>query len=147
MDGLLGFGGIVRRIDPTYVDDFWTKPGYLGTEQSPLGDVVRAALADVGDTPDNRWDIALRTYYRHQVPAASDGYYGFDQLSNPNGAPEVPAAADAGRTAGVRQRERRRGIQRSDQRKDDQIDDLLRRRRPALARRLVRRSALQSGTG
>ena len=72
------------------MDDFWTKPGYLGTEQSPLGDVVRAALAEVGDTPDNRWDIALRTYYRHQVPPASDGYYGFDQFRNPDGTPRYP---------------------------------------------------------
>ena len=89
-DGLLGFGAVVRRIDPTYADDFWTKPGYLGTEQSPLGDLVRAALTEVGDTPDNRWDIALRTYYRHQVPPASDGYYGFDQFRNPDGTPRYP---------------------------------------------------------
>jgi len=89
-DGLLGFGAIVRSIDPTYADDFWTKPGYLGTEQSPLGDVVRAALAKVGDTPDNRWDIAIRSYYRHQVPPAGEGYYGFDQFRNPDGTPRYP---------------------------------------------------------
>jgi hypothetical protein len=89
-DGLLGFGAIVRAIDPTYVNDFWSKPGYLGTEQSPLGDVVRAALAKVGDTPDNRWDIAIRSYYRHQVPAASDQYYGFDQFRNEDGTPRYP---------------------------------------------------------
>ncbi len=45
-DGLLGFGSVVRSIDPTYADDFWTKPGYLGTEQSALGDLVRAAKVD-----------------------------------------------------------------------------------------------------
>jgi hypothetical protein len=45
-DGLLGFGSVVRAIDPTYADDFWTKPGYLGTEQSALGDLVRAAKVD-----------------------------------------------------------------------------------------------------
>ncbi len=145
-DGLLGFGGVVRRIDPTYVDDFWTKPGYLGTEQSPLGDVVRAALAEVGDTPDNRWDIALRTYYRHQVPPASDGYYGFDQFRNPDGTPRYPAAVAAGRTAGVRQRQRRCRVRRSDQREDDRGRQPVRRRRLALARRLVRR-ARQGGTG
>ncbi|MEU0649571.1 hypothetical protein [Streptomyces umbrinus] len=32
--GLLGFAGVVRAMDPTYMDDFWSKPGYLGTEQS-----------------------------------------------------------------------------------------------------------------
>src|SRR4029450_7262084 len=41
-DGLLGFGAIVRSIDPTYADDFWTKPGYLGTEQAPHGGAGRA---------------------------------------------------------------------------------------------------------
>jgi hypothetical protein len=89
-DGLLGFGGVVRSIDPTYADDFWTKPGYLGTEHSPLGDVVRKALAKVGNTPDNRWDIAIRSYYRHQVPPLSDGFYGFDQFRNPDGTPKYP---------------------------------------------------------
>jgi hypothetical protein len=45
-DGLLGFGSVIRGIDPTYVDDFWSKPGYLGTEQSALGVLVRAAKVD-----------------------------------------------------------------------------------------------------
>jgi hypothetical protein len=41
--GLLGYGAMVRGQDPTYADDFWGKPGYLGTERSPLGDLFRAA--------------------------------------------------------------------------------------------------------
>ncbi|WP_338533662.1 Tat pathway signal sequence domain protein [Paenibacillus peoriae] len=41
--GLLGFASAVRDIDPTYADDFWSKPGYLGTEQSALGNLFRAA--------------------------------------------------------------------------------------------------------
>lgn len=40
--GLLGFRAQVEQIDPTYADDFWSKPGYLGTEQSALGDFIRA---------------------------------------------------------------------------------------------------------
>ncbi|NUU24992.1 MAG: PKD domain-containing protein [Streptomycetaceae bacterium] len=44
--GLLGFGSVVRTMDPTYADDCWTQPGYLGTERSPLGDVFRAARID-----------------------------------------------------------------------------------------------------
>jgi hypothetical protein len=44
--GLLGFAHSVKDIDPTYADDFWSKPGYLGTEQSPLGNLVRAAKVD-----------------------------------------------------------------------------------------------------
>ncbi|MCO5954435.1 PKD domain-containing protein [Microbacterium yannicii] len=85
-DGLLGFGSVVQAIDPSYADDFWSKPGYLGTEQSPLGDEVRAALAAGGD----RWDIALRSYYRHQLPPADSGYYGFDQFRDAAGSPLYP---------------------------------------------------------
>lgn len=44
--GLLSFGETVRGIDPTYADDFWSKPGYLGTEKSALGDLVRKAKVD-----------------------------------------------------------------------------------------------------
>jgi hypothetical protein len=47
-------------------------------------------LAEAGDTVDNRWDIAIRSYYRHQVPPATDGYYGFDQFRNPDGTPRYP---------------------------------------------------------
>lgn len=41
--GLMGFRDTVKGMDPTYAEDFWTKPGYLGTEQSALGDIFRAA--------------------------------------------------------------------------------------------------------
>lgn len=43
---LTGIGGIARSMDPTYADDFWNAPGYLGTEKSGLGDLFRAALVD-----------------------------------------------------------------------------------------------------
>ncbi|MGH7857343.1 MAG: hypothetical protein ACREQY_08430, partial [Candidatus Binatia bacterium] len=33
----------VPKLDPTYVDEFWSLPGYLGTEQSPAGDHIREA--------------------------------------------------------------------------------------------------------
>lgn len=36
-------GEYVPIADPTYTDDFWTKPGYLGTERSSAGTAVRAA--------------------------------------------------------------------------------------------------------
>nr|WP_255374639.1 PKD domain-containing protein [Cohnella sp. OV330] len=45
-DGLLGFASAVKGIDPTYVDDFWSKPGYLGTEQSALGKLFQDAKID-----------------------------------------------------------------------------------------------------
>jgi hypothetical protein len=92
-DAPVAFEGNIRQIDPSYVTDFWTKPGYLGTEQSPLGDFVRAALASRGDTVDNRWNIALRVYYRYQVPAATDGYVGWDQFRNAAGTPKYPQRA------------------------------------------------------
>ncbi|KAG7120676.1 hypothetical protein HYQ44_020201 [Verticillium longisporum] len=35
------FSDGVASHDPTYAQDFWTAPGYLGTEQSELGDLIR----------------------------------------------------------------------------------------------------------
>ena len=86
-DGLLGFGGTVRAIDPTYVNDFWTKPGYVGTEQSALGDLFRAARVP-GDV-NNDWNLALLTYHRHQVPKRP-GFYAFDQFRDASGQPLYP---------------------------------------------------------
>lgn len=45
-DGLLGFATQLKELDPTYLDDFWSQPGYLGTEKSALGDRIRAARID-----------------------------------------------------------------------------------------------------
>ncbi|KAH6988578.1 hypothetical protein EDB80DRAFT_865564 [Ilyonectria destructans] len=41
---------IVKQRDPTYVNDFWSKPGYLGTEQSAIGDLFRNTLVDFNVT-------------------------------------------------------------------------------------------------
>lgn len=42
--GALGLvGAYVPLMDPAYAEDFWTKPGYLGTDPTPAGDSVRAA--------------------------------------------------------------------------------------------------------
>jgi hypothetical protein len=76
--------------DPTYVDDFWNADGYLGTEDSPLGARVRAELAEMGDTLGHRWNIAKRFAYRYQMPAAEEGWIGFDQFRNPDGTPIFP---------------------------------------------------------
>ncbi len=76
--------------DPTYVEDFWNADGYLGTEQSPLGDRVRAELIEMGDTIGHRWNIANRFYYRYQVPAQTEGWVGLDQFRNPDGTPLYP---------------------------------------------------------
>lgn len=79
--------------DPTYVEDFWNTAGYLGTEQSPLGDAVRAKLAERGDTLANRWDIANRFIYRYQLPPAADGWIGLDQFRAADGSPLYPQRA------------------------------------------------------
>ncbi|KAF6800306.1 pkd domain containing protein [Colletotrichum sojae] len=165
---------IIRVMDPTYADDFWTKPGYLGTEQSSLGDIFRDAMVNFEATlkevvqdgvgipvsmllettknplpstvcgkefydfeilardssilgvlvgkldpitkiatidssrnnhdicslarsltkgtkirVDNKWSLAMRAYYRYQVPDGP-GYYGFDQLRQADGSPKFP---------------------------------------------------------
>ncbi|WP_028609700.1 PKD domain-containing protein [Paenibacillus harenae] len=49
-DGLLGFLTALCGIDPTYVEDFWNKPGYLGTEQSALGELFRSSKVDTAST-------------------------------------------------------------------------------------------------
>ena len=99
-DGLLGFGPIIKMVDSGYVDAFWNSPGYLGSEDSPLGDVVRSALADAGHAPADCtgggaapsacWDIALPVYYRYQLPPASAGYVGFDQFRAADGTALYP---------------------------------------------------------
>lgn len=38
---LRGFWTVIRNFDATYSDDFWSKPGYLGTENSDLGNYLR----------------------------------------------------------------------------------------------------------
>lgn len=43
---LLGFGSIVKEMDPRYADDFWSLPGYLGTEESDIGNRFRSAKID-----------------------------------------------------------------------------------------------------
>ncbi|WP_262402957.1 PKD domain-containing protein [Actinomadura sp. CNU-125] len=83
-DGLLGFAGAVKAMDPTYADDFWTEPGYLGTERSPLGDLFRAARAD-----HDPWSLALLAYHRHQVPTRP-GFDAWDQFRDEHGRPIYP---------------------------------------------------------
>lgn len=79
--------------DPTYVDDFWNAPGYLGTEASPLGERVRAELAEMGETIGHRWNIAKRFAYRYQLPADGTGWIALDQFRNPDGTPIYPQRA------------------------------------------------------
>lgn len=83
-DRLLGFADTVLAMDPGYVADFWSQPGYLGTEASALGQMFRDAR-----TPENETELALLSYHRHQVPSRP-GFYAFDQFRGPDGAPIYP---------------------------------------------------------
>ncbi|NQX12162.1 Tat pathway signal sequence domain protein [Microbacteriaceae bacterium VKM Ac-2855] len=47
-DGI--FVTTVQAIDPGYADAFWSEPGYLGTEKSELGDMIRAEKFDTTGT-------------------------------------------------------------------------------------------------
>ncbi|EYE92861.1 PKD domain-containing protein [Aspergillus ruber CBS 135680] len=40
----------LKSIDPTYADDFWSQPGYLGTEKSELGHLFRSSLVEFNAT-------------------------------------------------------------------------------------------------
>jgi hypothetical protein len=40
--GAMGAARAISVVDPTYVDDFWSMDGYLGTERSDLGDFFRS---------------------------------------------------------------------------------------------------------
>ena len=84
-----GFVALVPQIDPTYVADFWSKPGYLGTEQSALGDFFRQAVAQ---DPSLRARLALMAYHRYTIPASGfDAAYG--QFRNAGGTPLYPQRA------------------------------------------------------
>lgn len=49
-NGLLAFAPQIKAMDPSYADDFWSQPGYLGTEESALGERIRVALIDTETT-------------------------------------------------------------------------------------------------
>ena len=55
--GVVGAANAIRVVDPTYADDFWSMDGYLGTEQSDLGDFFRSCrrIGDL-DIEDQRYN-------------------------------------------------------------------------------------------
>lgn len=44
---------LIQDVDPTYADDFWTKDGYAGHEQSALGERFRPALVQFDSRIEN----------------------------------------------------------------------------------------------
>ncbi|MDI4646365.1 S-layer homology domain-containing protein [Cohnella hashimotonis] len=63
-NGLLGYASMIKAFDPTYADDFWSKPGYLGTEESGLGDRFRAARIE------QTVSVTQVTYNAENVPTS-----------------------------------------------------------------------------
>lgn len=84
----------IKSMDPTYSDDFWNEPGYLGQEQSDLGNLFRDSLIDFNATVrkvtrgaenvpvDIELDIAvpskasLRNWYELTIQSACSGVEG-----------------------------------------------------------------------
>ncbi|MCJ1701818.1 hypothetical protein MT356_19085 [Rathayibacter festucae] len=86
-DGI--FVDTVRNIDRTYAADFWSLPGYLGTEKSELGDKIRAAKFDttgsvtaVSVGTDGRTSVTLSG-----VPAVADKTTDFTLQGSAGAAP------------------------------------------------------------
>lgn len=49
-ENLFDFAYVVKEMDPGYSEDFWSQPGYLGTEESALGEIFRNARIDYVST-------------------------------------------------------------------------------------------------
>ena len=71
----------VKAQDPTFADDFWARPGYLGSEQSELGDFFRRALIEFDATvveviyDSEEQPIGIRLDH---VPLDADGMPGLE---------------------------------------------------------------------
>lgn len=77
-DALDGAEGITTN---SYNEKFWTEPGYLGTEDSELGELFRS-LRDSGIDQDGLSNIA---YHRHIDPGST--YHTWDHLKDSDGSP------------------------------------------------------------
>ncbi|KAK1721977.1 hypothetical protein BDP67DRAFT_499180 [Colletotrichum lupini] len=72
---------IIQPSDPTYVEDFWSKPGYLGTADSALGIAMREAVVDFNATVEDVQldnDGKLVSIRLDTVPEAVADVYGYD---------------------------------------------------------------------
>lgn len=84
-DGLLGFAAQIKQLDPGFSNDFWTLPGYLGTETTAVGQRIREARIDqpvtitAVETDGDRTLVSVTGFADH-------GYQGAVDVS-PEGAP------------------------------------------------------------
>ena len=69
---LNGVMGTVRALDPTYGDEFWTEPGYLGADPSSSIHEARVqfetTLTRVIDTPEPRVELRAPRMPTTQTP-------------------------------------------------------------------------------
>lgn len=80
-EGLLGFLAVLRGIDSTYVEDFWSKPGYLGTEKSALGEMFRSSKVNsIATITQDKRDAqnVVTSLTLDQVPKVSTPMYWLD---------------------------------------------------------------------
>ncbi|KAH7119213.1 hypothetical protein EDB81DRAFT_766824 [Dactylonectria macrodidyma] len=72
---LAQFSGGINGVDPTYVQDFWSAPGYLGTEQSELGDLIRVQVVNQTSRIDQVEKIGDQTIHLtlDKAPTAQPG--------------------------------------------------------------------------
>ena len=71
------FGPVIPN-EAEYLAKFWTEPGYLGTEQSPLGDRWRQ-LRDAGTFSAN--NLAKAAWHRHRNVDPELNVFTFDHLT------------------------------------------------------------------
>ena len=66
-------------MNADYVNKFWNAPGYLGTEDSELGELFRELRAS-GDYTDSQ--LAAGPYHRYAIP--DERYYAWDHIREKN---------------------------------------------------------------
>ncbi|KAF4997128.1 hypothetical protein FDECE_12172 [Fusarium decemcellulare] len=73
---------LIKTMDPTYVDDFWSKPGYLGIEKSALGERLRSNLVDFNATVQSikfdKQGVPVGVELDEVPAAAAHDIYGYD---------------------------------------------------------------------
>ena len=86
--------GAIPRFDPTYKDDFWSKPGYLGTDP---GSSIRAERFQFDTVVARVFDGPLVEVELEQVPDREFANSHLVLLSGPRAGAELPIKAVRGR--------------------------------------------------
>ncbi len=90
--------------DPTYCDDFWSKPGYLGTDpKSKIRDSLftfETSIAHVREGSDVPYELAYRMVRLAEVPDRSIKDAHMVVLSGPSEGKSIPIARQTGKLIG-----------------------------------------------